>query len=500
MPNTSPAGKDRDAVLTELLGHIHGHYRSALDRLPVVESPALIPRLLDSGVCFGLMDPVSNIIFNTLSSLSSEEFPSPNPSNPSAAALQGNEEKLAAADEEEIKRSGKGRKLAEEEEEDEGDISSSRRKRKRKRKRRRIKTAAAAVVTEEDVAAKRRREEAMSEIITDASCILCIPARWTSSPEPRTVAQRSLEGLVVFLVTYYHHLPIDEALHYLVLTKADLLAAVHLIDHSRGIGGRLFPISSPNTEIALRYFSQKSYPAKSVPSVPQLVPRADKIVKHSRQNFLDNQYFIRRKVKAALKIYAKEKGTVYELHVICGTNLNIPENGRHGYFRNRKGYPYAHVNFLARPKGSQRDNTAPSLFFLECSNGEDDIGRLFSCCNELESPADSGRCFHCECKGTKIVHPAIGTFRGRETDFEEMSLGKRDTDHNGVIISERMYVESVELSCEDDSLYFDPSMDYDFALALNNIIREEDEEHEELRRDSGSQGKFLTYPTNQSCW
>lgn len=68
----------------------------------------------------------------------------------------------------------------------------------------------------------------------------------------------------------------------------------------------------------------------------------------------------------------------------------MPENGRHGYFLNRKGYPYAHVNFLARPKGSQPDNTAPNLFFLECSNGEEDFGRLFSCCIELESPTDSG--------------------------------------------------------------------------------------------------------------
>uniref|UniRef100_A0A0E0LXB8 Uncharacterized protein n=1 Tax=Oryza punctata TaxID=4537 RepID=A0A0E0LXB8_ORYPU len=653
------AVKERSVVLSELLGHIHGYYKAALERLPVEEMPALIPRLLDAGVCFGLMDPISNIIVNTVS------------------------EPLVQEED------GKSRKR------------------------------------------KRGRDEAMSEIATDASCIRCLPPRMgrrdTSSERRRTVsvAQRSLEGLVTFLICYFRHLPVSEDLHYLLLTKADLLAAVHLIEYTRGIGGRLFPISFPTTEVALRcaaisashpdpptfaarslslasrlgdqpssqiltdgcylsldaihhlheflqeplkdppdsprsvrqaalrlnhyikgssslnkfpieftdtlrtlllekihrsrgfpgmicadaitmassrqghcfgpandpvsniilntiwydttfppheelkldmictkslvriecrslngllaflhnlfpalsehdammylfhsnasleqvtframcdhdiscshedaykaaadaawhphpdaqaefavsthpmllpidkpslvvsrtltssevelisrYFSQKSYPAKSVPSVPELVPRADKLVKRSQQDFMANQYFIRRKVKAALKRYAKEKvGTEYELHVICGTNFDVPENGRYGYFRNRKGFPYAHVNFLARPKGSQRDNTAPSLFFLECCNGEEDIGTLFSCCAELESPTDSGRCFHCEYKGTKIVHPAIGTYRGRETDFEEMSCGKRKIDNKGLIISEKMAIEFVGLS-EDDT-------------------------------------------------
>uniref|UniRef100_A0A0E0QLP3 Uncharacterized protein n=1 Tax=Oryza rufipogon TaxID=4529 RepID=A0A0E0QLP3_ORYRU len=691
--------KERGVVLSELLGHIHGYYKAALGRLPVEETPALIPPLLDAGVCFGLMDPISNIIVNTVSE----------PLLPDCTASEEEEE------------DGKSRKR------------------------------------------KRGRDEAiLSEIAADASCIRCFPPRMgrcETSPERRRnvpVAQRSLEGLVTFLICYFRHLPVSEALHYLLLTKADLLAAVHLIEYTRGIGGRLFPISSPTTEVALRcaaisashpdppafaarslslaspssqiltdgcylsldaihrlheflqeplkeppdfpkpvrqaalrlnhyikgisslnkfpheftdtlrtlllekihvlylkaiarlprddlrrryhhsllkaghcfgpandrvsniilntiwydttfppheelkldmictnslvriecrslngllaflhnlfpalsehdammylfhsnanleqvtframcdhdiscshedaykaaadaawhphpdaqaefavsthpmllpidkpslaisrtltssevelisrYFSQKSYPAKSVPSVPELVPRADELVKRSQQNFMANQYFIRRKVKAALKRYAKEKGTEYELHVICGTNFDVPENGRYGYFRNRKGFPYAHVNFLARPKGSQRDNTAPSLFFLECSNGEEDIGTLFSCCTELESPTDSGRCFHCECKGTKIVHPAIGTYRGRETDFEEMSCGKQEIDSKGLIISEKMAIEFVGL-CEDDIIYFDPSKDYDFALGLNNLVREDDEALEELHRD-----------------
>ncbi|GJM96469.1 hypothetical protein PR202_ga13308 [Eleusine coracana subsp. coracana] len=37
-----PAAKDPNAMLDELLGHIHGYYKAALDRIPVAELPALI--------------------------------------------------------------------------------------------------------------------------------------------------------------------------------------------------------------------------------------------------------------------------------------------------------------------------------------------------------------------------------------------------------------------------------------------------------------------------
>uniref|UniRef100_A0A0E0KHT3 PIR2-like helical domain-containing protein n=1 Tax=Oryza punctata TaxID=4537 RepID=A0A0E0KHT3_ORYPU len=50
-----------------LLDAINGYYAAALDRLPVEEMPALIPRLLKSGLCAGFSDPISNIVVNTLS-------------------------------------------------------------------------------------------------------------------------------------------------------------------------------------------------------------------------------------------------------------------------------------------------------------------------------------------------------------------------------------------------------------------------------------------------
>ncbi|CAN6315421.1 unnamed protein product [Urochloa humidicola] len=232
-------------------------------------------------------------------------------------------------------------------------------------------------------------------------------------------------------------------------------------------------------ELITNYFSQKSYPTKSVQSVPKLTLHATKNVSYNKRNFLATQDFIRRKVEAALQKYAKEKGTEYELHVICGVNLEVPENGKHSYILNEEGYPYSHVNFLARPKGSYLYDMVPKLFFLECSNDKEGLGRLSSGCTVLVSPSNSGRCFHCEYEGIKIVHPDSGTYRGRETDFEEMACGKRKVDIEQLIGFGKMRMEFVGI-VNDDSVYPDPETDARFAECMNYLARREEKEEEFL--------------------
>jgi hypothetical protein len=208
---------NRSVLLLDLLGLIHGYYKAALDRLPVEEMPALIP-CLDAGVSFGLLDPVSNIIANTSCSI-----------------------KPYAAQRKEVREAEAEAEVEEQEQEAEGD--KSRRWRKRKGK-----------ASLEEV--HMMNDEAMLEIITDADSIFYLPPnlRGARMRKKRTIAQRSLEGLVTFLVYYFRHLPVSEALHYLILAKADLLAAVLLIESIRGVGrSRLCPISSPTTETTLRF-------------------------------------------------------------------------------------------------------------------------------------------------------------------------------------------------------------------------------------------------------
>nr|CAB3494018.1 unnamed protein product [Digitaria exilis]CAB3498541.1 unnamed protein product [Digitaria exilis] len=142
---------------TELLVTINGFYAAALDRLPVGEMPALVPRLLKSGLCVGFSDPVSNIILNTLSSSSSCTRRCVPDRKPAAASE-------AAADS------------------DEGERDHQRK------------------------AAKRRRRRALSRVVADTGDVKYWPS-FRRLLRDMPVAARSLEALVAFL-TYYFDTPV----------------------------------------------------------------------------------------------------------------------------------------------------------------------------------------------------------------------------------------------------------------------------------------------------
>ncbi|XP_044958352.1 uncharacterized protein LOC123409547 isoform X2 [Hordeum vulgare subsp. vulgare] len=65
---------DQKQDICRLLGYIHGFYKEALDRLPLGAIPSLAARLLKAGMPIGFLDPVSNIIANTIAYI-----PSPTP-------------------------------------------------------------------------------------------------------------------------------------------------------------------------------------------------------------------------------------------------------------------------------------------------------------------------------------------------------------------------------------------------------------------------------------
>ncbi|XP_006656863.1 uncharacterized protein LOC102701364 [Oryza brachyantha] len=149
-----------------ILGLMYGYYEEALNALPLGRMPALARRLLHAGVCFGLADPVTNIIANTLRFVPDDESGDPATRPESDGA------------------------------------------RKRKRKR----------------GARGARGQVLSKIVAGDG---------PYPPEAPTIAERSLEGLTTFLTSYYRYLPTWDGLRYLCLARADLLAAVRLIEADR---------------------------------------------------------------------------------------------------------------------------------------------------------------------------------------------------------------------------------------------------------------------------
>ncbi|KAG8056303.1 hypothetical protein GUJ93_ZPchr0002g26641 [Zizania palustris] len=174
----------------EILDIIYGHYKEALYALPLEDMPSLAPRLLDAGVCFGFADPVTNIIANTVT------FPTKEVGEP--------------------ERDG-----------------AKKRKHKRKRK---LETNGSGEA--------RGREDVLSKIVAGEG---------PSPPEARTIAERSLEGLVSFLTSYFRYLPTWDALRYLSLARADLLVAINLIQKDRCYRRKdKFRIRSHAVKIALK--------------------------------------------------------------------------------------------------------------------------------------------------------------------------------------------------------------------------------------------------------
>ncbi|CAO2044702.1 unnamed protein product [Urochloa humidicola] len=203
-----------------ILEFMYGYYDEALAALPLERMPALAPRLLEAGVCFGFGDPVTNIIANTLSVLEP----------------------------------ARGEPVLE----PDGAIRS----RKRKRNRKKALQGNA-----------RAREEILSKIIAGDA---------RSTPEaPRTIAEHSLEGLVTFLTSYFRYLPTWDALRYIRLCRADLLAAVHLIELDRCHRRQdKFRIDSHAVKVALKCAALSA----RLPNVDAFLTGSSALVSHLADN------------------------------------------------------------------------------------------------------------------------------------------------------------------------------------------------------------------------
>lgn len=136
--------KDAKDNQSAALDHLHDYYKKALHRLP----PKLIPSLLEAGFSFGFLDPVSNIIANTVS--------------------------------QELQKS-------------------------RKRKRSRAGSYTNTKKGKEKKHSQGLRDTAISKIITESSKDILLVPRFTTLRNS-SIAARSLAGLVTFLTSYFHYL------------------------------------------------------------------------------------------------------------------------------------------------------------------------------------------------------------------------------------------------------------------------------------------------------
>jgi hypothetical protein len=171
-----------------LLDHIHGIYKEALDRLPAESIPSLAPSLLKAGMCFGVLDPVSNIIANTIAYYSAPP-------------------KTPRPEEEE------------EEEENDGDDETR-----------------CSILSKIQTNAFDRRVYNMFLSPKDMNGM--------------TIARRSLQGLVCFLTFHFRYFSYTEAIRYLRLAGADLLVAMRLIklDHCKSLD---FNFTSSTARVAI---------------------------------------------------------------------------------------------------------------------------------------------------------------------------------------------------------------------------------------------------------
>jgi hypothetical protein len=159
-----------------------------------------------------------------------------------------------------------------------------------------------------------------------------------------------------------------------------------------------------------------------------------------------------RTVKSVLDAYSSRQPgvTKYELHVICGVNERVDGPVYTAPFTST--FCCSHINFLA----TQSAGTPPTLFFAECRNdGTQESG--WCCPVGMPSPGtEQVRCLYCEYSGSRIVHPARGSFHGSGTEFEKMWGGEKLYSHsynNDCIIRHSLEATFWVDYLEDDCIY-----------------------------------------------
>ncbi|GJN22848.1 hypothetical protein PR202_gb10448 [Eleusine coracana subsp. coracana] len=232
MPGGEPvAGKRHsrfevsDHDKSQLMSTIHGYYKVALDRLPL----PLIQHVHEAGLCVGFLDPVSNILANTILSRASPDEKVVNQEEQRWRAKKRSSLDEKEVNQEELRRRGKKRMRSQP-----GDAS---------------KEEGMEEESEEKGIEEESEEKDTEEELDKDALLREIEMCMISTDDASSIAARSLRGLTTFLTSYYRYLQTWEALFYLVQSRSDLLSAVCLIEQRRHTYA--FSIHHPTTKVAL---------------------------------------------------------------------------------------------------------------------------------------------------------------------------------------------------------------------------------------------------------
>uniref|UniRef100_A0A0D9XHD2 Uncharacterized protein n=1 Tax=Leersia perrieri TaxID=77586 RepID=A0A0D9XHD2_9ORYZ len=183
--------------------------------------------------------------------------------------------------------------------------------------------------------------------------------------------------------------------------------------------------------------------ADQMPSPQPVVKKSFWPVLRGKMRSMAEQNKTSAKVRAALnqQCFLQDDGEpMYELHVICGANYSVGVTelcADEDDFLSLTPckFKYMHVNFLATEKGAS--SQSPLLFFAEFLNISAEGEQPVLCCKvDMPLPyAEHVRCMYCENRGAKVVHPAFEKFHGGDKEFEEVRLGGHDEDFMGNMMS-----------------------------------------------------------------
>ncbi|KAK3118473.1 hypothetical protein QOZ80_9BG0699690 [Eleusine coracana subsp. coracana] len=219
-----------------------------------------------------------------------------------------------------------------------------------------------------------------------------------------------------------------------------------------------FPITSEDVQRWSCFLSPQQQPISERIHNPCYRTRAGKA------RSMNQQTRISRKVKAALDRHLLQDGEpTFDLHIICCVNEHVCGPEYCGDIIDPLSfapfkYFYSHVNFLATKRGSgSGDISYPAvLFFAEFDNEkEDDAAPLLLCQVHEPTPfAEHVRCLYCEAAGAKIVHPPSLKFHGGGNEVEEVIRGEHSLSNDQLICMNEHAVQHL-YGVEEDFMYID---------------------------------------------